>query len=892
MPSSNPLPPKENALFKRILKCYEQKQYKNGLKFSKQILSNARFSEHGETLAMKGLTLNCLGRKEEAYDYVRRGLRNDVKSHVCWHVYGLLQRSDKKYEEAIKCYRNALKCDKINIQILRDLSLLQIQMRDLEGYKETRFQIFSIRPAQRSSWIGFAMSYHLLEDYDMALKILGEFRETYEKTTYDFEHSELLLYQNMVMHESGDVSGALSHLDKYEKQICDKMTLLETRGKYFLHLGRSEEAESIYRGLIQRNPENHSYYERLIDSLQIREDEDKQLEMFNSYAEKAPRAQGPRRLALAVAKGSTFKKLLDAYLKKALRKGVPPLFVDLRSLYSDPDKVRIIEETMRAYMENLLEYSSFEVKGEDEPVTAVLWVYYYLGQHYDFLGDHTTALDIVDRAIEHTPTLIELLLLKGKINKHVGNIEEAVKYLSEAQSLDTADRYLNCKCAKYLLRANKVSEAEEMCQRFTREGVTAMENLNEMQCMWFQTECALAYWRKGMFGDALKKCIEVDRHFTDMVEDQFDFHTYCMRKMTLRSYIELLRFEDQLRSHCFYEKAAHLAIRIYLQLFDKPLPDTNTHDLIDTENLDPSEIKKIRNKQKKALRKAEQEQQQLQQVQAKKNLHNKAQKKNDDELDIPLKEELFSQKLERPSSPLTEAIKFLTPLQSLCSGKIETQLLAFEIYFRKDKPLLMLKCIKKMKNILSDTSLKALPPKVYQLFSKFHRHMESNLSRFPEPVKTVIQQESAELFGDKSSAQRNEEFMSSNAGSLEHLLEGARVMAYLDPSRSQQALKYITSLDEAMKGVNIERCSEVYDDLTTGIFGSAGKSAADAYRAACSARFPLTPKFKSPEEKAEKKKEEAEKRIEGKNDTNKTTGIGADNYNKSESLVNNHCEES
>ena len=88
-----------------------------------------------ETQAMKGLTLNCLGRKEEAYDYVRRGLRNDLRSHVCWHVYGLLQRSDKKYDEAIKCYRNALKWDKDNIQILRDLSLLQIQMRDLEGYK-------------------------------------------------------------------------------------------------------------------------------------------------------------------------------------------------------------------------------------------------------------------------------------------------------------------------------------------------------------------------------------------------------------------------------------------------------------------------------------------------------------------------------------------------------------------------------------------------------------------------------------------------------------------------------------------------------------------------------------------------------------------------------------
>lgn len=92
-----------------------------------------------ETLAMKGLTLNCMGRKEEAYDHVRRGLRNDLQSHVCWHVFGLLQRSDKKYDEAIRCYRNALKWDKDNVQILRDLSLLQIQMRDLEGYRVEYF---------------------------------------------------------------------------------------------------------------------------------------------------------------------------------------------------------------------------------------------------------------------------------------------------------------------------------------------------------------------------------------------------------------------------------------------------------------------------------------------------------------------------------------------------------------------------------------------------------------------------------------------------------------------------------------------------------------------------------------------------------------------------------
>jgi hypothetical protein len=38
-----------------------------------------------------------------------------------------------------------------------------------------------------------------------------------------------------------------------------------------------------------------------------------------------------------------------------------------------------------------------------------------------------------------------------------------------------------------------------------------MDNLNEMQCMWFQTEAAEAYKRMGKWGDALKKCHEIDR---------------------------------------------------------------------------------------------------------------------------------------------------------------------------------------------------------------------------------------------------------------------------------------------------------------------------------------------------------------------------------------------
>ena len=97
-----------------------------GLKTADTILKKS--PNHGETQAMKGLILNCLNRKEEAYEMVKLGLRNDVRSHICWHVYGLLYRSDNKYADSIKCYLNALRIDSENQNILKDLSWLQIQV--------------------------------------------------------------------------------------------------------------------------------------------------------------------------------------------------------------------------------------------------------------------------------------------------------------------------------------------------------------------------------------------------------------------------------------------------------------------------------------------------------------------------------------------------------------------------------------------------------------------------------------------------------------------------------------------------------------------------------------------------------------------------------------------
>ncbi|KAB0796534.1 hypothetical protein PPYR_10595 [Photinus pyralis] len=843
MPSSNPLPPKENALFKRILRCYEQKQYKNGLKFAKQILSNSKFTEHGETLAMKGLTLNCLGRKDEAYEYVRRGLRNDLRSHVCWHVYGLLQRSDKKYDEAIKCYRNALKWEKDNIQILRDLSLLQIQMRDLEGYRDTRYQLLMLRPTQRASWIGYAMSFHLLGDYKSALNILETFLDQQQKgNNYDYEHSELLLYQNMVIHESGDLKRALLHLEKREDQILDKLTLKEILGELNLDLEQYEKATKYYEQLMRRNPEKTTYYYKLIQARELVKSEDI-VQFYLVLGDLYPKSNPPKRLPLNYAVGDQFKTLVDSYLRQGLRKGVPPLFVDLRSVYTDKSKVEIIEQLLLQYTDALKSIGKFaetEVNnGPKEPASALLWVYYFLAQHYDYLDQTEKALMYIDAALEHTPTLIELFVTKGRIYKHAGDPYEACKWLDEAQALDTADRYINSKCAKYMLRANKLKEAEEICSKFTREGVSAMENLNEMQCMWFQTECALAYQRLGKYGEALKKCHEVDRHFSEIIEDQFDFHTYCMRKMTLCSYVRLLRLEDVLRGHPFYFKAARCAIEVYLHLFDEPVKDENTEQELNIENLAPSELKKLRNKQRKARRKAEQESAQAAQAQVKRDQYHKAKQQGDVEADTPHLDELVPEKLAKAEDPLEQAIKFLQPLQNLAQNRIETHLMAFEIYFKKEKVLLMLQSLKRAHK------LDAINPKLHSCLVRFHEFLTKNKATLDETITEVIESEKGVLFKNKDVVLLNREYLDTYGNSLEAVLEGAKMLYYLNSKLQSTALGLVTNIDNKYQDVNIKTCKNVLKSLKNGDFGPCDTEI-EQFMTSCQVLFPHAIDFRSP----------------------------------------------
>jgi len=844
----NGLPSKESTLFKSIVKHYETKQYKKGLKAADMVLK--KVPGHGETLAMKGLILNSLERKAEAYELVREGVKRDIKSHVCWHVYGLLYRSDREYLQAIKCYRGALRHDADNIQILRDLSLLQVQMRDLAGFVQTRRHLLTLKPTNRNNWFTFALSQHMMDRYDGALGIVKAYEDTLEGTPEnDYEHSEMLLYKAMLLEESGDQQGALEHLEKSEEQIVDKLFLLDKRAQLLRQLGRHADAESIYRGLLRRNPEHYGYHaglqacvlksERAVESwLHEEVDASAEAALKALYAElmhQHPKSSVTRRLPMDFARDpSHFRVAVKTNLLPLLRKGVPSLFADLKPMYAVPAKAAAIGEILGEWLSALEKDGRLPGESKREMPAVLMWVRVLLAQHHDILGASAKALEQIDAAIEHTPTLLDLYMVKARIFKHAGALLEASDMMDQARKLDTADRYLNTKATRYMLRANAVDEAQKTIALFTKDG-DQVSNLFDMQCMWYELEIAAAYRRLGDFGKALKNFTSVDKHFTDIIEDQFDFHTYCVRKMTLRAYVSMLRMEDSVQSHKFYQQAARGIIECYLAIVDKPKTDAAAATADDESQMSAAERKKAESKRKKAEAKAKEAEEAAKKeaaIVAKADKDKKG--KQATNKDRPQDEDPDGVALATVEDPLAKASNFLTVLQTHAPQAVQTHTLACALALRKKRYLLALRALRKA------VALAPADPEVHTQTVEFL--LEVGQATLPPTVAKVIEANRAAIGAPpgESLAALNKAFLLKAAGAPAAVLAAAKLQLAIDPGQKDAAKALVVALDPTM--LSLPLAVQTHQMLAS-TFGDA--AAATAFKGKAVARFPLSDYFKS-----------------------------------------------
>ncbi|KAI8986666.1 NMDA receptor-regulated protein 1a [Trametes punicea] len=832
IPPARALPSKESALFKEVLHYYEDRQLKKGLKAADTILK--KFPNHGETLCMKGLILTHMGRREEGLELVKQGVRLDLTSHICWHVFGLIQKGQKNYEEALKSYTQALRFDKDNMNILRDAAHLQTQLRHYDALVETRHTLLRLRPQLRQNWIALAVAYTLSGNLIEAKHVLEQFERIVKNVPdYDVEMSEVLLYHVRILEDLGEHAEALALLDSSAKSrtIIDRVAIMEFRARLLSKL-KSPEAQQAWQGLIEQNPDCYGYYNGILANRGIDldaitdETRGEALQVLHDFSQQFSRAAAPLRIALTVAVGDEFKALIESYLRSRLEKGIPSVFTDLKALYRDAAKRETIESIAHALLDSLAHASDAPCPRSIDPATYV-WTLYFLAQHHSHLGRHKRALELLDTALAHTPTLPELYLFRGRVLKRVGDPYGAARWVDQARLLDLQDRFLNTRCGKYRLRAGLIDEAVEVFGLFTKkDAASPAQDLEDMQSLLYLTEEADAQLRLGNYAMALKKYVGIAKIFDDFEDDQFDFHGYSVRKFTINIYLNMLKWEDTLRSHPAYVHAAIAASRILVRVHDDPTVTTK-----------PASQSHLSDAEKKAKKKAKKAEKKVQEDSKKGASANSTNEDKGLDAGPPKDDDPDGTKLLQAPEPLERAAKLLKPLSSLTKDNLEAWFAIYDVAVRRKKYLQALQALNHAHRLDPDS------PELHIRVVDFKRRWSSLSDKPAESVVDVVSSCLPKLIPDEVSLELfNSQYLQRHSSRGAAILAAAKVSRALDAPREEVEATVFNTLN-----------ADVELDLETAVAIDAFLSEIqspreDEFRTACQQKFELSSVFAPREE--------------------------------------------
>lgn len=316
------------------------------------------------------------------------------------------------------------------------------------------------------------------------------------------------------------------------------------------------------------------------------------------------------------------------------------------------------------------------------------------------------------------------------------------------------------------------------------------------------------------------------KHFDDFQEDQFDFHAYCLRKVTLRAYVSVLRFEDEVFGQEYYCRAASGIIGIYLRLFDNPENDSKEEpDYSQMSAAERKKAKAVARKKKKAAEKKEAQQKEKDQENG--NKKTKGGKPSVVDTD-PLGLELLKK------DPLDEARKYAAMLTRYAPKDIASWMLAYDVAVRRGKILMALQALRKAHSIDSQSS---------ELFTRvvdFAGRVDK-LNGASETVSIVVRAEFPVLLNGKSTdAFVNDALAAANkdtSTSLPMRVAIAKALVSTSPGSLDKATALILDGGTTCRAVSVESVKAAYDAL--GAFGDGAQSATDKWAAMAKARFPL-----------------------------------------------------
>jgi peptide alpha-N-acetyltransferase len=305
------------------------------------------------------------------------------------------------------------------------------------------------------------------------------------------------------------------------------------------------------------------------------------------------------------------------------------------------------------------------------------------------------------------------------------------------------------------------------------------------------------------------------KHFEDFHEDQFDFHQYCIRKVTLRAYTEVLRWEDSLWGEDYYFSAAEGISRVYLHIADNPsILDDGEPDFSKMTAAERKKAKAIARKKKKVAEKKEEE---ITKVKGKTS---------------PVDEDPEGKELLK-LAPLEEAKKYSSILSRHCPKRFGTWTLQYDVAIRRKKWLLALQALFKME------ALNAHHAGYISRLIDFSLQVPS-LQGFSEPAMTVLTEEFPRLLrgetGQGFVIEAAKQIRCGKVVDLPYRVAIAEGLVQTGLEGADTAASLIVDGGLEIPGVSVDTCVSALEAMKK--LGSTAKASVDKWIAVVQERFP------------------------------------------------------
>ena len=547
-----------NPEFQIALKEFDSKRYEKVEKLCDKMI--AKNPKDDQALALKGLAYLYLKKPQEGEQILKQALKANFKSAVAWHFYAIFQKEQGNYSQAMKSYIKALNLSPNNFNIIRDLSYMQLYLRQLNSFVDTCRKGIDKKPGVLLNWVSFAFGCVLIKDYrsaQIALKTTENIGGTVLKKN---EKHEIKIFNAMVENMNGKYEEAMNYLIHYKGELIDKPLVysmivenaLKSK-KYNIGLDYCSKALAI-------TPDNSklfcAYFQMKInekdfeptvynDLLNIPEDFKylpKLKEILSELKEKYTKNKILDNLELAFSQGEEFKNLIEGYFINQVEKALPSFYTNIQFIYKlQPYKVKYIQEVLDKYLENINKNSKVS-DNLDLPIHTS-WVYFYAAQHYLFFSELEKAFNYINLALDLTPSVVEFYMVAAKIFKHSYMMDKCILAFDKARLLDLGDRYLNAKMAKIFIREGQIKNNDEVMKLFVPQPLTE-ENIKFSETLWYLYECGCSYLiKKNIIRShyCLQNVINV---FLNIIKDQVDFYNYCFRRYMLKDLYHTINYLD------------------------------------------------------------------------------------------------------------------------------------------------------------------------------------------------------------------------------------------------------------------------------------------------------------------------------------------------------------